>query len=111
MVFAVSAYFFFNFGLKPHHFTCLAPVLLLALPEVIAGPLAFSCQRGGRGNLQLVRLMKAHSFLLSYLSGFGARGSILLQSTPFWKLNGNREAVAGCQFSCIKLDLILDLLI
>lgn len=109
MVFAVSAYFFFNFGLKPHHFTCLAPVFLLALPEVIAGPLAFSCQRGGRGNLQLVRLMKAHSFLLSYLSGFGARGSILLQSTPFWKLNGNREAVAGCQFLCIKLDLILDL--
>lgn len=55
--------FFFNFGLKPHHFTCPAPVFLLALHQVIAEPVTFNCQ-GGEGDLQLIRLMKEYSFLL-----------------------------------------------
>lgn len=63
VAFAVSAYFFFNFGLKPHHFTCPAPVFLLALHQVIAEPVTFNCQ-GGEGDLQLIRLMKEYSFLL-----------------------------------------------
>lgn len=70
------------------------PFVLIVLPQVIAEPEAFCCQKGEIFISQ--RLMEVHSFILHYQSGF-EKQKPPLELLFLEKISGNKS-VSAFQF-------------